>query len=69
MNLKVISGRPVIRGTRITDGLILGLLASGMVLEGIAEDFRISIEDVRTAQLYVAKILGREELVVVEAEA
>jgi len=66
---KVMSGKPVIRGTRITVDLILELLASGMTPEEIAEDYKISIEDVRAALLYAAKILGREEIVVVEAKA
>ena len=50
------------RGTRITVDLILELLASGMTPEEIAEDYKISIEDVRAALLYAAKILGREEI-------
>jgi len=54
---KVMGGKPVIRGTRITVDLILELLASGMTPE-IAEDYKISIEDVRAALLYAAKILG-----------
>ena len=65
---KVMSGKPVIRGTRITVDLILELLASGMTPEEIAEDYKISVEDVRAALLYAAKILGREEIVVVEAK-
>ena len=66
---KVMSGKPVIRGTRITVDLILELLASGMTPEEIAKDYRISVEDVRAALLYAAKILGREEVVVLEAKA
>ena len=66
---KVMSGKPVIRGTRITVDLILELLASGMTPEEIAKDYKISIEDVRAALLYAAKILGREEVLIVEAKA
>ncbi|MGC8988315.1 DUF433 domain-containing protein [Infirmifilum sp.] len=62
---KVMGGKPVIRGTRITVDLILELLASGMTSEEIAKDYKISIEDVRAALLYAAKILGREEIMVV----
>jgi len=66
---KVMGGKPVIRGTRITVDLILELLASGMTPEEIAEDYEISIEDVRAALLYAAKILGREEIMIADAEA
>jgi len=66
---KVMSGKPVIRGSRITVDLILELLASGMTPEVIAEDYEISIEDIRAALLYAAKILGREEIMVAETKA
>lgn len=66
---KVMGGKPVIRGTRITVDLILELLASGMTPEEIAEDYKISVEDVRTALLYAAKVLGREEVMIVEAKS
>jgi len=66
---KIMGGKPVIRGTRITVDLILELLASGMTPEEIAEDYRISVEDVRAALLYAAKVLGREEVIIVEAES
>jgi len=58
------AGKPVIRGTRITVDLILKLLAAGMKPEEIAEDYKITIEDVRAALLYAAKILGREEILI-----
>jgi len=64
INPRVMAGKPVIRGTRITVDLILKLLAAGMKPEEIAEDYRISVEDVRAALLYAAKILGREEILI-----
>lgn len=65
---RVMAGKPVIKGTRITVDTILELLAAGMKPEEIAEDYNISLEDIRAALLYAAKVLGREE-VVVEARA
>jgi len=62
---QVMTGKPVIRGTRITVDLVLELLAAGMSPEEIAEDYKISIEDVRAALLYAARILGREEVLIV----
>ncbi len=61
---RVMAGKPVIRGTRITVDMILELLAAGMKPEEIAEDYNISLEDIRAALLYAAKILGREEVIV-----
>ncbi len=65
---RVMAGKPVIRGTRITVDMILELLAAGMKPEEIAEDYNISLEDIRAALLYAARVLGREE-VIVEARA
>ena len=64
VNPRVMAGKPVIRGTRITVDLILELLAAGMEPEEIAEDYKISLEDLRAALLYAAKILGREEVLI-----
>jgi len=64
INPRVMAGKPVIRGTRITVDIILEILAMGMMPEEIAEDYKISIEDVRAALLYAAKVLGREEIIV-----
>ena len=64
---RVMAGKPVVRGTRITVDLILELLAAGMSPEEVAKDYGISVDDVRAALLYAARVLGREE--VVEAKA
>ncbi len=62
---RVMAGKPVIRGTRITVDLILELLAVGMKPEEIMEDYRIRAEDIQAALLYAAKVLGREEVSIV----
>ena len=64
VNPRVMAGKPVIRDTRITVDLILELLAAGMEPEEIAEDYKISVEDVRAALLYAARVLGREEVLI-----
>ncbi len=61
---KVMAGKLVIRGTRITVDLILELLAAGMTPQEIARDYDISVEDVRAALLYAARVLGREEIII-----
>ena len=48
INPKVLSGKPVIRGTRLSVPFILGLLAKGMTQEEIlAEYYRLTPEDLR----------------------
>ncbi len=49
------SGKPCIRGMRITVGDILGYLASGMSMEEILEDFpRLNKDDILAALAYAA---------------
>ena len=47
-------GKPVIRGTRICVDEIVGLLASGLDKEAVAEEFGIVLEDVHAALDYAA---------------
>ncbi len=61
VNPKVMAGKPVIRGTRITVDLILELVASGMTLKEITKDYRISVDDVRVALLYAAKVISKKK--------
>ncbi len=61
---RVMAGKPVVKGTRITVDMILELLAAGMKPEEIVEDYNLSLEDIRAALLYAAKVLGREEVVI-----
>ncbi len=63
-DLRVMASKPIIRDTRITVDMILELLASGMKPEEIVEDYNIGLDDIKTALLYAAKILGREEVII-----
>lgn len=48
INPKVLNGKPVIKGTRLSVQFILGLLAHGMTQEEIlAEYHRLTPEDIR----------------------
>lgn len=60
---KIMVGKPIIRGTRITVEHILRLLAQGLAFEEILEDYpHLTKEDIAAALLYAAKITGREEV-------
>jgi uncharacterized protein (DUF433 family) len=56
INSEVLSGKPVIKGTRIPVYLIVELLASGMTEKEILRQYpSLRIEDVKAALLYASK--------------
>ena len=60
---KIMTGKPVIKGTRIPVELILKLLAQGLKEKEILEDYpSLAKEDIRAALIYAAKLTGREEV-------
>ena len=64
INPKVMVGKPVIRGTRITVELILRKLGAGMTPEEIMADYpQLTADDIRAAQAFAADYLADEELV------
>jgi uncharacterized protein (DUF433 family) len=61
---KVMFGKPVIRGTRITVELILRKLSAGMTeAEIIAHHPHLTPEDIRAAAAFAAEHLAGEEIV------
>jgi len=66
---KVMAGKPVIKGTRIPVEQILRLLAQGLTVERVLEDYPHLIkDDIMAALLYAAKIMGKEEVYPLVAE-
>ena len=58
LNPKVMVGKPVIRGTRLTVEYILNLLAHGATVEGILEEYDgLSLEDIQACLLFATKSL------------
>ena len=67
INPKVMLGRPVIRGTRITVELILRKLSEGATEADLLDAYpRLTREGIQTAIGYAADTVGHEETVVVE---
>jgi uncharacterized protein (DUF433 family) len=63
INPKVMTGKPIIKGTRIPVEQVLRLLAKGLTFEEILKDYPNMIkEDIMAALLYAAKVIGREEV-------
>ena len=61
-NLRVMMGKPVIKGTRIPVELILRKLSEGATLEELLDAYpHLSREDIRAALAYAAEALALEE--------
>ncbi|MBV6397623.1 MAG: hypothetical protein HFACDABA_03237 [Anaerolineales bacterium] len=58
MNPNVVTGKPVIRGTRLTVEYILNLLAHGQDAEEIIREYNgLTVDDVRACILFASKTL------------
>jgi uncharacterized protein (DUF433 family) len=64
MNPDIMDGKPVVRGTRVPVELILRKLGTGMSPESILVDHpRLTHDDIRAAQAFVADYLADEDIV------
>lgn len=58
VNPKVMVGKPVIRGTRLSVEYILNLLAHGATVDEIIQEYQgLKIEDIRACILFATKSL------------
>jgi len=65
---RVCFGKPTVRGTRIWVSLILDLLAGGMTMGELVEEYpQLTAEDIRAAIAYGAE-MSRERYVVLPIE-
>lgn len=65
---KVMLGKPVIRGTRVTVELILRKLSEGATEEELLEAYpHLQREDIRAAIAYAADTVSHEETLVTES--
>jgi len=56
VNSKVMVGKPVIHGTRLTVEFILNLLAHGATMEEIIKEYQgLKVEDIRACILFATK--------------
>ena len=64
---RVMTGKPTIKGTRITVELILRKLGAGMTCEEIIEDHpHLTPDDIRAAQAFAADYLADEAVILAE---
>jgi len=70
INPKVMVGKPVIRGTRLTAEYILGLLAHGSTMEEILVEYPGLVkDDIYACLLFASKTLQDASFVPIAAEA
>ncbi len=70
LNPRVMAGKPVIRGTRLTVDFILNLLAHGATQEEILNEYQgLSREDIQACFLFATKSLENTDFMPLTAES
>lgn len=70
INSKVMVGKPVIKGTRLTVEYVLGLLAHGATFDGIMDEYQgITTEDILACLLFATKSLESTAFMPLEVES
>jgi uncharacterized protein (DUF433 family) len=68
INPRVMMGKPVIRGTRITVELLLRKISEGASEDDLLDAYpRLQREDIRAAVAYAADLLAHEETIFLPA--
>ena len=63
LNSDVLSGKPVIRGTRIAVEFVIDLLGRGWTIDDVLQEFdHLTCEDVQASLAYAAEVLKSERL-------
>ena len=69
LNPKVMAGKPVVRGTRLTVDFILNLLAHGSTESEILNEYKgLTLEDIQACFLFATKSLENTEFMPLTAE-
>jgi len=64
---KIMAGKPVIKGTRVPVQQILRLLAQGISMEEIVQDYDINKEDIFACLLYATEMLENTNVLPIPA--
>lgn len=62
VNPKIMVGKPVIKGTRITVYEIINRIAQGQTFDYIKDDLEIKIEDIKAALVYAGQVVEGEDI-------
>ena len=69
LDSKVMVGKPVIKGTRLTVEYILNLLAHGATVEEVLGEYEgITLEDIQACLLFATRSLGDTEFMPLTTE-
>ena len=69
LNQKIMVGKPVIKGTRLTVDFILNLLAHGSTVDEILNEYKgVTLEDIQACFLFATKSLENTEYMPLVAE-
>jgi uncharacterized protein (DUF433 family) len=69
INTKVKTGKPVIRGTRLTVDFILNLLAHGSTIDEIMNEYKgLTPEDIQACFLFATRFLENSEFMPLNME-
>jgi uncharacterized protein (DUF433 family) len=70
LNPKIMAGKPVVKGTRLTVDYILNLMAHGSTVADILEEYRgLSAEDVQACLLFATRSIGDTTFMPLVAES
>jgi uncharacterized protein (DUF433 family) len=64
---KIMVGKPVIKGTRVPVQQVLRLLAQGIVMEEIMQDYDLTREDIFACLLYATEMLENTTILPIQA--
>jgi uncharacterized protein (DUF433 family) len=62
VNPKVMVGKPIVRGTRVTVHEIIKRVAQGQAFREITEDLEITQEDIKAALTYADRLVEGEDV-------
>ena len=69
LNPKIMVGKPVIKGTRLTVDFILNLLAHGSTVDEVPNEYKgVTLEDIQACFLFATKSLENTEYMPLVAE-
>lgn len=69
LNPKIMVGKPVIKGTRLTVDFILNLLAHGSTVDEILNEYKgVTLEDIQACFLFATKSIENTEYMPLVAE-
>jgi uncharacterized protein (DUF433 family) len=61
INSKILSGKPIVRGTRVPVYVILGSLAAGMEDKEVMKEYKITHDDIHACLTYATDVVSSEE--------